>query len=68
MCVIGLGVMGWDGLITRLGQLSSANHNCGWYDRKQKGLPSIRTSAHIIDDIILLRTIKCLCGHSLLSV
>lgn len=68
MCVIGLGVMGWDGLITRLGQLSSANHNCGWYDRKQRGLPSIITSVHIIDDIILLQTITRLCEHTLLTV
>lgn len=52
MCVIGLRVMGWDGLITRLGQLSSANQ-----DRKQRDLPSIITSVHIIDDIILLQTI-----------
>lgn len=57
MCVIGLGVMVWDGLITRLGQLSSTNQNCGWYDRKQRGLPSIITSVHIINDIILLQTI-----------
>lgn len=57
MCVIGLGVMAWDGLNTRVGQLSSANQNCGWYDRKQRGLPSIITSVHIIDDIILSQTI-----------
>lgn len=57
MCVIGLEVMGWDGLITRLGQLSSTNQDSGWYDRKQRALPSIITSVHITDDIILLQTI-----------